>query len=337
MKNSGILLVNLGSPDTCKTSDVRRYLAEFLMDKRVIDIPFLFRFIIIYFFILPFRPRKSAKAYKQIWTQEGSPLIVNSLYAAESLRKALKNKYSIEISMRYGSLSIVKGLNKLAKENKKIYIIPMFPHYAMSSYETCVEKVKSIASRYFKNIELKFHPPFYNDKDYINSLALTIKPFLKKKIDHIFFSYHGIPLRHLKKTDKTKNHCLQTENCCKKKSNAHLTCYKHQTIETTNLTAKELKISNSQYSICYQSRFSKDSWLSPFTETEIIKAARENKKNILLVCPSFTADCLETLEEIGIRAKENFIKAGGKNLYLASSLNYNKDWISVLKKWIENS
>ena len=335
-KPKGILLINLGSPESLKVRDVRRYLSEFLMDKRIIDLPYLFRFLIVYVFVLPFRPKKSAEAYKHIWTKNGSPLVENTRKLAAALQKKVKNR--VEFSMRYGKPSIKETLKKF-EENSiyDIYVIPLFPHYAMSSYETCVEETQKAIKENHIKIKARFHAPFYNDIDYIEALFDTLKPYLKKKYDHLVFSYHGIPLRHLKKTDTTKKHCMIIEKCCEKKSKAHKFCYKHQSIQTSKMIAKRARIKDENYTICYQSRFGKDSWLSPFTEETIVNLVDKGKKDILVMCPSFTADCLETLEEIGIRARELFFKAGGKNFTLVPSLNDNKIWVSILKKWIEKA
>ncbi|MDH5720114.1 MAG: ferrochelatase [Spirochaetia bacterium] len=332
----GVLLINLGSPESLHIKDIRKYLAQFLMDKRIIDLPYIIRFLIVYLFILPFRPEKSAEAYRKIWEKTGSPLIENTRKLKNILEKEIKEP--VEYAMRYGLPSIKDGLNSLVKKGvDMVYVIPLFPHYAMSSFETCVIETKKTARTHFRNISLKIHPPFYDDKNYIEALFETIKPFLKKKYDHILFSYHGIPIRHLKKTDPTKKHCVKLKNCCRKKSQAHDTCYKYQSLRTSALIAEKGKLKSENYTVSYQSRFGRDSWLSPFTEKTITDLARSGKKNILVTCPSFTADCLETLEEIGIRAKENFINAGGKSLTLVPALNYNKIWVGALKKWIQKA
>ena len=308
-------MINLGSPDSTSIPDVKRYLDEFLMDKRVIGKSYWFRWFLVKIIILNTRPRKSAKAYKKIWWKEGSPLIVLSKRLFNKVKKLVK--IPVALAMRYGSMSIINGLKELHEIGvNEVIVLPLYPHYAMSSYETVVEKVKKEVRLKFPSIKLKIIDPFYNNKSYIKLLSNKIKETLKKvKYDHILFSYHGIPVSHLKISDTTNKHCYKVKNCCSVKSDAHKTCYKHQVLETTELVVKELKIDKSKYSNAFQSRLPNEAWLKPYTDSELVRLAKKGIKNLVIVTPAFVTDCLETLEEIAMEGKEEFLDSGGKNYY----------------------
>ena len=331
-------MVNLGSPESPNTKDVRVYLREFLMDERVIDVPYLLRKFLIECIILPTRPKKSAEAYQSIWWEEGSPLMVLS----ERVKNLLENKIDtdIELGMRYGKLSIERGIDALVNRNanlKSIHLIPLYPHYAMSSYETVVVKAEEIIAKKYPHLNLDVLPPFYKDKDYIAALSNSIKNELNDDYDHILFSYHGIPERHLRKTDPTGEHCLKCENCCEVASEAHGSCYRHQVFETTKAVADYLGLDKEKYSVSFQSRLGRDPWLQPYSDKEIVRFAKEGKKKLFVVCPAFVSDCLETIEEIGMEAKEEFLEAGGTSFNLIPCLNTDEQWINVLAKWCKES
>lgn len=329
------LLVNLGSPDSTDTKDVKRYLGEFLMDERVIDLPFLFRTLLVKGIILNTRPKKSAEAYKSIWWDEGSPLIVLSERLQEKVQA--KTKVGVELAMRYGNPSIANALKNIQAKNpdlEEIFVIPLYPHYAMSSYETVVEKVKLEASKLIPNIKLDFQPPFYNDEQYIEVLANSIKPSLEKKFSKVLFSYHGVPERHIRKGDVTGSHCLK-DGCCQKDSPAHAFCYRHQCYETTRLVAEKLGLSKDQYMVSFQSRLGRDPWLTPFTDATLEKFGKEEMERLVVVCPAFVSDCLETLEEIQMEGAEEFLQAGGKEIEVVPCLNDREDWTSLLAEWTE--
>ena len=331
----GILLVNLGSPDSTKTKDVRKYLDEFLMDERVIDIPYWKRFLLIKGIILNVRPKKSAAAYKKIWWKEGSPLVVIS----ERFSKKVAEKLDIPVAlgMRYGSMSIKKGIQELHDQGvEEILLIPLYPHYAMSSYETVVEKAKEINRKDFPNIKINSLPVFYNNTGYINAMSSNIKNYLNGfDYDHILFSYHGIPERHIFKSDTTKSHCKLDKSCCSTPSKAHRTCYKHQCLETTRLIVEELGLKEGTYSNSFQSRLLKDPWLKPYTDFELEKFPKEGKKNLAVITPAFVSDCLETLEEIAMEGKDEFLKAGGESYKHIPCMNDNDEWVAVVCTWIE--
>ena len=329
----GFLLINLGSPDSTSIPDVKKYLDEFLMDKRVIGKSYWFRWFLVKIIILNTRPRKSAKAYKKIWWKEGSPLIVLSQRLFEKIKKLIK--IPIALAMRYGSISIVKGLKELNDFGvKEVVVLPLYPHYAMSSYETVVEKVKKEVKLNFPSLKLKIIKPFYKNKNYIKLLSNKIKETISKiEYDHILFSYHGIPVSHLKISDPTNKHCYKIKNCCSVSSQAHETCYKHQVLETTELVVKELNIDKDKYSNAFQSRLPNEAWLKPYTDNELERLAKKGIKNLVIVTPAFVTDCLETLEEIAMEGKEEFLEAGGENYHYVPCLNDDDDWAKLIASW----
>ena len=335
MAKKGIVLMNLGSPDSTEVKDVRKYLKEFLMDERVIDVPYFVRSFLINGIIIPFRAPKSAEAYKTIWTKEGSPLVV----LTKQLQKALQLKVDepVAIAMRYGNPTPQLAFDELYENNpdlQDVLAIPLYPHYAMSSFETAVESAKEVHQQNNYPFKLHFLQPFYNEPHYINALAENIKPFLQQEYDHILFSYHGVPGRHIRKSDTTRSHCLKIENCCDVASPAHAHCYRHQVFTTTRLVMEQLNIPKDKYSISFQSRLGKG-WLQPFTDIRLQEMPKEGIKKLLILCPAFVSDCLETLEEIDVRGKEEFMGAGGESFTMIPCLNSNELWVDVLKNWVK--
>ena len=326
-------MINLGSPDSTSIKDVRKYLDEFLMDERVIGKSYWFRWFLVKVIILNTRPRKSAKAYKKIWWKEGSPLIVLSKRLFDKVTKLVN--FPVALAMRYGSISIFKGLKELDDKGvKNITVLPLYPHYAMSSYETVVEKVKDEVKTNFPHLKIKTVEPFYNDKKYIDLLCKKIKSTISKiEYDHILFSYHGIPISHLKISDPTNTHCYKVKDCCNNHSDAHKFCYKHQVLETTELVIKKLKIDKNKYSNAFQSRLPNEAWLKPYTDDELVRLAKEGKKKLVIVTPAFVTDCLETLEEIAMEGKEEFLEAGGESYHYVPCLNDDDDWAKLISKW----
>ena len=335
-KMKGVLLINLGSPDSTKTKDVRKYLDEFLMDERVIDIPFWKRWLLIKGIILNVRPKKSAAAYKKIWWKEGSPLVVISGRFAKKV--ANNTEIPVALAMRYGSMSIKKGFEELVMKGvDEILIVPLYPHFAMSSTETVLVKAEEIRKEFYPNIKTTEIPHFYNEPRYIKVMSDNIKNHLKSfDYDHILFSYHGIPERHILKTDPTKNHCKIDGSCCEKPSIAHKTCYRHQCFETTKEIAKQLKLKKGTYSNSFQSRLLKDPWLKPYTDFEFDRIPKEEgKRKMAVVTPAFVSDCLETLEEIAMEGKEQFLEGGGTDYKHIPCMNDNDDWVKVMNTWID--
>ncbi len=334
--SKGVLLVNLGSPDSTSTKDVKKYLDEFLMDERVIDSPYLLRAFVVKGIILNTRPKKSAEAYKKIWWDEGSPLIVISERFKEKVAK--NSTIPVALGMRYGSMSIKKGLDELKEQNvTEVLLVPLYPHYAMSSYETVVVKAMEVQKKYFPEMNITTVPSFYNHPDYIRVMASNIKKNIEGfNYDHILFSYHGIPERHILKSDTTKSHCKLNGTCCSTPSKAHETCYRHQCFETTKEIAKLLHLREGSYSNSFQSRLGRDPWLKPYTDFEFERLPQEEGvKNLAVITPAFVADCLETLEEIAMEGKEQFIEGGGKKYMHVPCLNDNDDWVEVMNRWIE--
>ncbi|MBS1741871.1 MAG: ferrochelatase [Bacteroidetes bacterium] len=335
MNKRGILLMNLGSPDSTAVPDVKKYLNQFLMDERVIDIPYLFRLLLIKGIIVPTRAPKSAEAYKTIWTENGSPLVV----ITQQLQKALQQitDCPVEIAMRYGNPTVKSGFDRLLKREpgiKEVIAVPLYPHYAMSSYETAVEHAKEVYKTNNYRFNLDFVKPYYNHAGYINALAERMRPYFQKEYDHILFSYHGIPQRHIRKSDITGAHCLRSANCCETDSAAHSFCYRHQCFTTTRLVMEQLNIPADKFSISFQSRLGKG-WLEPFTDIRLEQMPSEGIKKLLILCPAFVSDCLETLEEIAERGKETFLHAGGIEYEMIPCLNTDHLWVEVLKELTE--
>lgn len=329
--------MNLGSPDSTKVSDVRRYLNEFLMDGKVIDIPYLLRILLVKGIIVPFRAPKSAEAYSTIWSKDGSPLIVLTEHLREKLQALVDEP--VEIAMRYGNPTPAAAFDKLMERQpgiEEVLAIPLYPHYAMASYETAVDYAKEIHAKNKYPFKLSFIKPFYDEADYISAMAENIRPYLAEAYDHILFSYHGIPARHLVKTDPTGSHCMKVENCCDVNSEAHSVCYRHQCFVTTKLITEALQVPTEKYSIAFQSRLGKG-WLQPFTDVRLEELPGEGIKKLLILCPAFISDCLETLEEIEERGKESFMEAGGESYKMIPCLNTNPQWVDVLDKWVKET
>jgi len=331
-----ILLVNLGSPASTSVADVRRYLDQFLMDPHVIDLPWLARAALVKGTILPSRPAKSAEAYKQIWTDEGSPLIAIS----QRQRTALEAKAGVPVAlaMRYGKPSIAYGLRDLVMRCGKVdelIVVPLYPHYAMASYGTVEDEVRSALAESAKREQwygrVRFVPPFYDDPGYLDALGASIGSRITRDTQFVLFSYHGLPKRHLRKADPTRQHCLSTESCCQTPSPAHATCYRHQILETTRLVADRLGFAPNTYGFSFQSRLG-GGWLEPFTDIELAELPKRGVYSLIVVCPAFVADCLETLEEIAIRGKAIFKAAGGSNFVYVPCLNDAPEFIDVLAR-----
>ena len=331
-----VLLMNLGSPDSTEIKDLKKYLDEFLMDERVIDKPYWLRALLVKGIIVPFRASKSAEAYKSIWTDEGSPLIVLSKQLESALDKEIEQP--VALAMRYGNPSPKQGFDELVAANpdlEEVIAVPLYPHYAMSSYETAVEYAKEHHQKGGYKFKLSFIKPFYDDADYINALAESIQPYLESDYDQVLFSYHGIPERHVTKCDPTGKHCLKVANCCEVPSEAHAYCYRHQCWTTTQLVADKLGIPKEKRGFSFQSRLGRDPWLKPYTAERLKELPAEGVKKVLVVCPAFVSDCLETLEEMGEEGKEFFLHAGGESFQLIPCLNVNQLWVGALAKWVK--
>lgn len=331
----GALLINLGSPDSPNPKDVKRYLGEFLMDERVVDLPKPLRTFLVKGIILNTRPKKSAKAYKKIWWDEGSPLIVLS----KRLQEAVQKKVSVPmgLAMRYGFPSIEQGIKELVDKGvDEIMLIPLYPQFAMATIETILVLAEEIRNEKYPQLEFTVLPPFYNHPDYVRVLSESIQENLKdKKWEHLLFSYHGVPERHIRKSDITKSHCKIDKSCCQTASESHKYCYRHQCYETTRQVAEYLEIKEGTFSTSFQSRLGVDPWLQPYTDQTVARFAKKGIKNLAIATPAFVSDCLETLEEIGMEAAEDFEEKGGEELHVIPCINTRTDWVNVMSRWID--
>lgn len=327
--------MNLGSPDSTQVKDVKKYLDEFLMDKRVIDKPWLLRALLVKGIIVPFRAPKSAAAYRSIWTDKGSPLLVIS----RQLRDALKKETGepVAIAMRYGHPSPQEAYDELLRDHpdlQEVVAVPLYPHYAMSSYETAVEYAKEQYRKGKYPFTLKIVPPYYQQEDYLQALTASMKPYLEGEWDHLLFSYHGVPERHIRKGDITGSHCLQTPDCCERPSAAHEFCYRHQCFVTTRMVASRLNLPREKWSLSFQSRLGRDPWLQPYTAARLAELPGQGIKKLLVACPAFVSDCLETLEEIAVEGKEIFLHAGGERFEMIPCLNAHPAWVKAVREMV---
>ncbi|MEO5776361.1 MAG: ferrochelatase [Flavobacterium sp.] len=332
----GVLLVNLGSPESPTAKDVKPYLDEFLMDKYVIDVPFLLRALLVRGIILRKRPEKSAAAYAKIWTEDGSPLIVFS----KKMHQKVQNQVDIPValSMRYGTMTIQKGLQELKDKGvTEVMLFPLYPQHAMASTVTILELAEELRKKHFPEMKFTIVPAFYNKPDYIKSLANSMKKYLDTfEYDHLLFSYHGIPERHIRKTDITKSHCKIDGSCCNTPSPAHEFCYRHQCYETTKQVVELLNIPKDKYSQTFQSRLAGDKWLEPYTDVEVNKMPEKGIKKLAVVTPAFVSDCLETLEEIAMEANHQFKEHGGEEFLAIPCMNDGDEWCETVAKWIKD-
>lgn len=332
-QKTGVLLVNLGTPDSPETADVRKYLMQFLLDERVIDIPTVQRNLLVRFIIAPFRAPKSAALYKKIWMQEGSPLLVYSKRMADKLSAELGEHYLVELAMRYQSPSIEKGLDELRRQNvKNIIVLPLFPQYASASNGSVQQEVMRIVQHWPVVPEFHFLSSFHNDPLFISAFAANGKKHDASQYDHILFSFHGLPERQIKKS-VPQNNCL-TEKCCDSLHAKNQFCYRAQCFDTARLIAAQLNIPAGKYTVCFQSRLGKTPWIKPYTTDIIDELAAAGKKSILAFSPAFVADCLETIYEISVEYDTLFREKGGEKIQLVESLNEHPLWIECMRKMI---
>ncbi|WP_159019134.1 ferrochelatase [Algibacter sp. L3A6] len=330
----GILLVNLGSPESPEPKDVKKYLGEFLMDERVIDIPYIARAALVKGIILKTRPKASAAAYKKIWWEEGSPLIVLSERLQNKIQKEVE--YPVALAMRYGSMTIKKGLQELVDKGvEEVLLFPLYPQFAMATTETITVLAEELRQEFFPSLKIESVPAFYNKADYIEVLSNSIKRHLEgKKYDHVLFSYHGVPERHIRKSDVTQSHCKIDKSCCVTPSKAHEYCYKHQCLEVTRLVGERLQFKEGAFSTSFQSRLGFDPWLQPYTDRTIERLGKNGVENMAIITPAFVSDCLETLEEIAMEGQEIFHEMGGKDFTTVPCLNDDDEFVALLSKWI---
>lgn len=331
---TGVLLINLGTPDDPSVGKVRSYLSQFLNDPRVIDIPWLLRKILVNLIIVPFRAPKSAKIYKELWTEKGSPLIYHSENAANSLQQELGEGYTVHLAMRYKNPGIPKVLEEMRKLNyDKIVVVPMFPQYASASTGSALDLVMKEISKWWVIPELKIISQYYDHPDYIDGFVDSASQYNLDEYDHILFSYHGLPTRQV---DKVYNEGLCEDHACETEiTEDNKYCYKATSFATTRLLAEKLGLKEEDYTVCFQSRLDKN-WLEPFSDKVVEQKAKEGAKKLLIFSPAFTADCLETIIEIGDEYQEIFEAHGGEKVQLVESLNDHPKWISCLKDLVLN-
>ncbi len=330
MSDQGLLLVNLGSPASTAPSDVRQYLNQFLMDPHVIDLPWPVRRLLVSLILIR-RPQASAEAYQQIWWPEGSPLVVISRQLCEAVRPLWPHG-PVELGMRYGQPSIESALLSLVEQGvKTVVLAPLYPQFADSTTTTAIQETYRVISKHNLPIRLQLLPQFHDQPAYIAALANSLQPALQRPFDHLLFSFHGLPERHLTKLDQAHNHCLQSGTCCDAPPAEVLDhCYRAQCMRTARLTAQAAGLEDNQWSVSFQSRLGRAKWIGPYTEQRLDELAAAGVKKLLVISPAFVADCIETLEELGIRGREQFLAAGGDSLELVPCLNDNPDWASAL-------
>jgi len=328
---TGLLLINLGTPDAPTTSAVRRYLREFLGDPRVLDIHPVGRALLLNLIILPTRPAKSAHAYASIWdAKRGSPLMYHSRDLAAAVAEKLGDDWHVELAMRYGTPSLGDALDAFAeREVERIVVLPLFPQYASSSTGTAQARVMELAGLRWNVPALDFVPAFYNDPGFLTAFEEVARPVLAGfRPDHVLFSFHGLPVRQIVKTDRHQTVCFQRETCCDEHKNPN--CYRAQSFTTARALAERLALASDRYTICFQSRLGRTPWIQPYTDHVIDQLGRGGTKRLAVMCPAFVADCLETVEEIGIRARAHWKRAGGDELILVPSLNATRPWVDAV-------
>lgn len=332
MAKKGLLLVNLGTPNSPKVSDVRKYLAQFLSDPRVIDIPAFFRYLLL-LVILAFRPRKSAKAYSKIWKKEGSPLLIHGRKLTQLVQNGLPEEWIVDLGMRYANPSIDNAIRGFVEQRvESITVLPLFPQYASSSYGSALAEVYKCLAKHDYVMPVNVVPPYYANPSYINVLKKVtqeqVKPF-----DYMLMSFHGLPERHVIRSDggKLPKGC-DLRGPCPKISLANFSCYRAQCYETARLLAQSLNLED--YGVSFQSRLGRTPWIQPYTEDVLQAIFDKGHRKLCVVCPSFVADCLETEEEIGMELKEQWKELGGEDFQLISCLNSDESWVNVICAWV---
>lgn len=331
MGKKGVLLVNLGTPDSPEVKDVRKYLDQFLMDERVIDINAFNRTLLVKGIIVPFRSPKTSKLYKEIWDENGSPLLYYSKIQAALVQEKLGDEYHVELAMRYQNPSIQSALDKLkAGLVESIKVIPLFPQYASASSGSVIQSVMEIVSKWTTIPPVSFVNSFHDNELMLDVFAENAMKYQPETYDHVLFSFHGLPERQLLKCDHTGNYCLKKDNCCETLNDTNKFCYSAQGHDTARLLADRLNISRENYTVCFQSRLGKEPWVQPYTTDVLKKLAAEGKKRLLVFSPAFVADCLETLYEITVEYHEEFKALGGEHVQLVESLNDHPKFINAI-------
>ncbi len=346
MSATGLLLVNLGTPQSPRPADVRAYLREFLMDPRVIDLPLWRRWLVVHLLILPFRPQASGRAYAQIWTAEGSPLLTHTRALAAKVAARLGDDVQVEVAMRYGQPSIGSALDRLQQGGaERIVVFPLYPQYSSAATGSSIEKVAREAGRRWTTPYLHYVPPFYDHPAFIDACAEAARPVIAASApDRVFFSFHGLPERHLTRGDATGTHCLRRDDCCSRIGDANRSCYRAQCLVTARLLAQALAIPEARRVVCFQSRLGRTPWIRPYTDELLVSEAKAGARGAVVLCPAFVADCLETIEEIGIRGRRSWIESGGERFALAAAVNSSDAWADAVvtiarehTRWLDGS
>lgn len=336
MSKKGVLLVNLGTPDSPSVKDVRKYLREFLMDKYVIDLPYLYRWFLVNVIIATFRGPKSAEIYQQLWTEKGSPLMYYGKIVTQLLQNKLGNEFPVFFAMRYQNPSIQNVLEDIKKQNiTDLTVVPLYPQYASSTTKSSIEKVEQELKKINYAPKIKFIENFLTNEKFITTFAeLGNKYWDTKEFDKVIFSFHGVPERHITK-DCSNDYCKLDDHCCSSYNASNKFCYRAQCHETARLIAKKMDLKEEEFEITFQSRLetrTRDPWLKPYTDLVIAELAQKGCKRILAFSPSFVADCLETTIEVGEEFREVFIENGGEKWQLVESLNDHPLWIEALEE-----
>ncbi len=333
-KQVGVLLLNLGSPDSPSTRDVRRYLREFLGDPRVLDMHPILRALLLHCVILPFRPRRSAAAYRKIWTEQGSPLLVESRSLRSGVAARLDAGFHVALAMRYGSPSIESALDELlAAAPARLVIVPLFPQYAEAATGSCLARVRQLldAADAENSPEIHCVPAFYDQPGYVAGwTAVAREPLEKFAPDHVLFSYHGLPENQIRRTDTSGSHCLEKPDCCREVSGVNRNCYRAQCCATSRALASALALEPGSWSLAFQSRLGPSRWIRPYSDRLLPELARQGKRRLAVLCPAFVADCLETLEEVGIRLRAQWREVGGEELLLTPCPNAHPTWSAAV-------
>ena len=328
MGRTGVLLLNVGTPDAPRPREVRRYLRAFLGDRRVLDLPALPRLLLLETAILPFRPRQSAEAYHKVWTEEGSPLLVHGRAFARALGEALGPEHVVRLAMRYGNPGIAEALADLrAAGCDRLVLFPLFPQYAAATTGTAVAAVFEALAAGWDVPPISVVPPFFDDPGTLAAMAAVGKPVLEElRPEHVLFSFHGLPERQIVRSDPTGAHCLRSPDCCDRPVPL---CYRAQAVATARGLAAALSLPEGRWSLAFQSRLGRTPWIQPYTDVRVRELAASGVKRLAVFSPAFVADCLETLEEIGLRARDDFLAHGGEAFQLVPSLNAHPAWVGA--------
>ena len=334
----GAIVLNLGTPQAPQVKEVRDYLREFLMDPYVIDVPLPIRWMIVNGAVLPTRPAASAEAYRKIWTDRGSPLLVHLLDLSKNVQSVLGEGWLVQPAMRYGQPSIESAFRNFKESGiSEVTVFPLYPQYSLAATETSIQECRKVALQVSSEFKLQFLGAFYRHPAFIQSFVEQARNSLKDfKYDHLLFSFHGLPERHVKKTDLSGDHCLKQDQCCSVIGEANKNCYRAQCFQTAHAIARELELKSNQYTVCFQSRLGRNPWIKPYSDHLYESLPSQGVKRVAVMCPAFVADCLETLEEIEIRGKEEFIRHGGEDLRLVPSLNSGENWSRAVAEFFES-